>query len=39
MYPAGANIWVRETNMDLDELVREINDLAVRKTREAFQNA
>ena len=39
MYPAGANIWVRKTNMDLDELVGEINSVAARKTKEALQNA
>jgi hypothetical protein len=30
MYPGGANIWVRETDMDVDELVKDINEVAFR---------
>ena len=39
MYPGGANIWVRETDMDIDELVKIINDVAYRATKEELQNA
>jgi len=33
-----ANIWVRD-NMSLDELVKNINDVAFGVTKEEFQNA
>jgi hypothetical protein len=39
MYPAGANSWVRKTDMDVDELVRDINDVAFRTSKEELQNA
>jgi hypothetical protein len=39
MYPGGANIWVRPTDMDIDELVKTINDVAFRTTKEESQNA
>ena len=39
MYPDGANIWVRQTDMDIDELVKDINDVAYRTTKEEFENA
>ncbi len=34
-----ANIWVRETDMDLDELVKDINDVAFRSTKKETENA
>jgi hypothetical protein len=34
-----ANIWVRDTNMSLDELVKDINNVAFREAKEEFQNA
>jgi hypothetical protein len=34
-----ANVWVRGTDMDLDELVKDINVVAYRATKEELQNA
>ena len=34
-----ANVWVRETDMNLDELVGDINNLAFRAAKKEFENA
>lgn len=34
-----ANIWVRDTDMSLDELVKDINDVAFRAGKEELANA
>ncbi len=34
MYPGSANIWVRATDMDVDELVRQLNDVAFPVSRD-----
>jgi hypothetical protein len=34
-----ANIWVRGSDLTLDELVEQVNDVAFRSTKEEFLNA
>lgn len=34
-----ANVWVRGTNMSLDELVKDVNGVAFRMTKEEPENA